>query len=265
MKPIIFEIFGISIYSYGLMLAISFLVGLFIATRLARKSGINPDVISNLAIWIMIISVVGAKLLYILTNLNDYLTDPSQLLQIRSGGFAFYGGLIPSLIFTYWYLKRKKLPLWKVMDCMAPSTAIGLGITRIGCFLAGCCYGKPTKVPWGVRFPADSYAACHYGPTHHIHPTQLYSSFAGFALFAILMFLWKRRPFDGAVTWSFFLIYSIYRPIIEIFRGDPERGFIFGLSTSQFLSIPLFFLALFMLFTLWKRAEAKGKISKNKK
>jgi len=251
MHPVLFHIWKLHIYSYGLMIAIGILVGLFLARRQAMLEGINPDKIVDIAFYILLAALIGSRLLFVLTNFGEYAADPIKILKIWEGGLVFYGGLIPAVAIGIWYIKRLGLPLWQVTDLFAPSVAIGHAFGRIGCFLAGCCYGTPSSLPWAVTF-TDPRSLAPQGI--HLHPTQLYSSLGLFAIFAFLIWLRKRRTFPGELLWSYTLVYSIVRFFMEFLRGDP-RGSVLGglLSSAQAIGIFLAGISVVMLLYLRKR------------
>ncbi len=241
MYPRLVEIGGFELYTYGLLVAIGFIVGLSIAARLAARDGISRDDTWNLGLVVLVAALVGAKLLMIATEYQYYIARPSELFSLatlRSGG-AFYGGLLFALAAAALYMRAKQMPGWKTADAFAPGIALGHSIGRLGCFSAGCCYGEPTDLPWGVVF-TDRFANETIGVPLGIslHPTQLYEAGAELAIFFLLLVIVRRRRFDGEVILSYLIFYSAARFAIEYFRGDP-RGFLFGgmLSTSQFLSI----------------------------
>lgn len=256
--PIPFTDITIPIASYGVMLAISFLVGIYIASKNWEKLGYDPEFVVNTSIWGMIFVLVGARLFYTVQNHSEYfsLTYPSKILnvfKVWEGGLVFYGGLIGGVIGTIIYVRKKGQPVLDFLDSIAPSIGLGHFFTRIGCFLNGCCYGRPTDLPWGVKFPPGSNPARHY--TGHIHPTQLYESLSGIVLFTILYFLFKNRKFKGQVFFSYLLMYSVIRFTIEFFRGDSIRGVYGPLSTSQWIGVIIFPFALFFLYYL-RRSSA---------
>jgi phosphatidylglycerol:prolipoprotein diacylglycerol transferase len=206
----------------------------------------------DLGIWIIVSALVGAKLLLLIVEFKRYWQDPRELLALLQSGGVFYGGLILAVVVALWYLRRHRMPIWVTCDVFAPGIALGHVIGRLGCFLAGCCWGKETTVPWSVVF-TDDFARVNVGTPLdvHLHPTQLYES--GAELVILLGLLWfekKGRSFPGRTFWGYMLLYGISRFIIEFFRGDP-RGTVFGvLSTSQFISILLVPLSLVMLWRL---------------
>lgn len=230
MHPVLFKIGSITIYSYGVLLALAFGIGIHIARKRAMRVGISSKIIMDLGVYVLISSLIGARLLYVLTNLNEYKTHPLEAIFSRYG-FVFYGGLILATIVGSWYLKRQKLPIWEIADVIAPAIAIGQSIGRMGCFLNGCCYGKSTTLPWGVMLPVrDSLAITS------IHPTQLYSSVSDLIIFGVLSCLWKRRRFNGQIFLSYLILYSTARFIIEMYRGDNPYIFL-HLTLSQIISL----------------------------
>jgi phosphatidylglycerol---prolipoprotein diacylglyceryl transferase len=257
MHPKLLEIGPVSIYSYGLLLAVAFLAGLSLAGRRARRQGLNADRVLDLGIYIIIAAVIGGKLLLLLTDFRQFAERPSELFSLAQSGGVFYGGLILAVLVSVWYIRRHHLPLWRTCDVFAPGIALGHAIGRVGCLMAGCCYGRPTSAPWGIVF-SDAFAANFVGtPLHvHLHPTQLYESAAELLILAALLAMEKRgRAFGGRTFWAYVLFYAVARFVIEFFRGD-DRGMLFGVSTSQFISLILAPLAIAMLVWLGRRREA---------
>jgi phosphatidylglycerol:prolipoprotein diacylglycerol transferase len=257
MHPRLLELGPISIYSYGLLLAVAFLAGLSLAGRRARRQGLNPERVLDLGIYIIIAAVIGGKLLLLLTDFKQFAERPSELFSLAQSGGVFYGGLILAVLVSVWYIRRHHLPLWRTCDVFAPGIALGHAIGRIGCLMAGCCYGRETSAPWGIVF-SDAFAASYVGTPLHVrlHPTQLYESAAELLILAVLLAMEKRgRAFGGRTFWAYVLLYAIARFVIEFFRGD-DRGMLFGVSTSQFISLILAPLAIAMLVWLGRRREA---------
>jgi len=250
MYPILFRLGQFNFYAYGVLIAIAFIVGLILVTLHARKEGIPFERVVDLFFTILFSGILGSRLLFILVNLDLYRQNPLQIFRIGEGGLVFYGGLILAVSVSFGYMKWHRLPVWKIADLFTPPLALGLFLTRIGCFLAGCCYGKETFLPWGVIFKDPNSLARLNVP---LHPTQLYDAFNGLGIFLLLTWLSGRKAFHGQIFWSFLLLYSITRFLIEVFRGDP-RGFLFGdlLSTSQGIGILVAILSLFMLIYLKK-------------
>jgi phosphatidylglycerol:prolipoprotein diacylglycerol transferase len=254
MFPRLLELGPITLYSYGLLLALAYLAGLRLALIRARARGLNGDRVMDLGIWIIVSALVGAKLLLLYQDWHLFTTDPRQLLSLAQSGGVFYGGLILAVVVALWYIRRHQLPMWTTTDVFAPGIALGHVIGRIGCFLAGCCYGKETTVPWSVVF-TDPFALANAGtPLNvHLHPTQLYESGAEAVILAGLLYFEKRgRAFPGRTFWSYMLAYAVSRFVIEFFRGDRGRGLYFGdaVSLSQIISIVLVPLSVVMLWWL---------------
>jgi phosphatidylglycerol:prolipoprotein diacylglycerol transferase len=258
MYPRLFEIGPITIYTYGLLLALAYLGGLQLALVRGRRRGLDPTRIMDLGIWIIISALVGAKAMLLLLEWRHFTEDPRDLLSLAQSGGVFYGGLILAVSVALWYLWRHRMPMWTVCDVFAPGIALGHVIGRFGCFFAGCCYGRATDVPWAITF-TDPFAHDNVGTPLgvHLHPTQLYEAGAELLILGVLLATEnKGRPFPGRTFWSYMLMYGVSRFIVEIFRGDP-RGVVFGvLSTSQFISLCIVPLSLLMLFILSRRAPS---------
>lgn len=248
MYPILLQIGSLKIHTYGVFIALAFLVGIVLAFREARRMGEQPDKILDLAFYVIVAAIVGSRLLYIIIYYEYYLENPLDILKIWNGGLVFYGGFIPALLVAVWYIRKNSMPMWKVTDIVAPSIAVGQAIGRIGCFFAGCCFGRETTLPWAVVFNHPECLAKQGVP---LHPTQLYSSANAFLIFLILTFVKRFKKFDGLLIWLYVLLYAITRSFIELFRGD-ARGAVVGgvLSTSQFIAIIMGAVSIFMLFYL---------------
>lgn len=262
MYPEIFHIGSFPINTYGVFLAIAFLCAILISVRLAARDGLPKEKIYDLSLWMLLASLVGSKVLMLFTE-PEYRDNPMQLLSLdflRSGG-VFYGGLIGAVLMGYFLMKRYKLPWWPTADACAPGIAIGSFFGRQGCFAAGCCWGKPTTLPWGVKFSALGHQVTGVPIDTHLHPTQLYESFAMLIVFFFLLWLHKRKLFSGQVILFYALLYSIVRFAIEFVRDDP-RGDILGvtsltgLSTSQIISLVVGITAAVLLFIKWRRTNA---------
>lgn len=254
MHPRLFELGPITVYTYGVLLAAAYLLGLRLAMVRARARNLDQTRVLDLGIYIIISALVGAKLLLLVTDFRTYLSNPRELLTLVRVAGVFYGGLILAVVVAIWYIRRIGLPLWTTCDVFAPGIALGHVVGRLGCFFAGCCYGKPTDQPWGVTF-TDPFANANTGTPLNVplHPTQLYEAGAEGLILAILLVTERRgRPFPGRTFWLYILLYAISRYAVEIYRGDP-RGTIGTMSTSQFISLLLIPLAIAMLFYLRRR------------
>ena len=261
MHPILFEIplgfVTIPLHTYGFMIAVGFLVSIAVMRRLAVRSKVNPDLVSDLAFWLLMTGFLGARILFIITRLDYFMRNPIDIFKVWEGGLVFFGGLISATAYGVWYVNKHKLSAWKMVDIIMPGVVTGHAFGRIGCLGAGCCYGRPTGAPWGVRLNSELVDAQFRGIP--LHPTQLYESVSLFILLAGLLYIFKRKKFDGEVGLIYFMVYPIIRSIVEIFRGDSIRGFIIEdvLSTSQFISIFVFAGALAVLVYRLKKANEK--------
>ena len=262
MYPEIFHIGSFPINTYGVFLAIAFLCAILVAVRLAARDGLPRERIYDLSLWMLLGGLIGSKILMLFTE-PEYRDHPLQLLSLdflRSGG-VFYGGLIGAVLTGYFLMKRYKLPWWKTADACAPGIAIGNFFGRQGCFAAGCCWGKPTSLPWGVKFTDLGHQITGVPTDVYLHPTQLYESFAMLIVFLFLLWMHRRKRFNGQVILLYALLYSIVRFAIEFVRDDP-RGDIFGLttltglSTSQMISLVVGIAAAVLLVIRWRRANA---------
>src|SRR6185436_13384548 len=262
MYPELFRIGSFPINTYGVFLALAFLCAILIAVRLARRDGLPGDKIYDLSLWMLLASLIGSKVLMLFTE-PEYRDHPLSLFSLdflRSGG-VFYGGLLGAVIAGYFLIKRYRIDWWKTADACAPGIAIGNFFGRLGCFSAGCCWGKPTTLPWGVKFTELGHEITGVPTDAYLHPTQLYESFSMLIVFFFLLWLHKHKRFSGQVILLYALLYSIIRFLIEFLRDDP-RGDLFGLttrtglSTSQLISIVVGIGALVLLIIRWRRAAA---------
>lgn len=244
MYPELFRIGTFPVTTYGIFLAVGMLVALYATSRLAARDGLPKDRIYDLGLWVLVGGLVGSKILMILVEPGVQIFTLDFL---RSGG-VFYGGLLGGFLAVVILIRLYKLPFWKVADAFAPGVALGQAFGRQGCFSAGCCWGKETLLPWGVHFTdlGHEYTGVPiYGPDGSdlfLHPTQLYESFIMLAVFGFLVYLHRKKKFDGQILIAYGIIYSIVRFSIEFIRDDP-RGDLFGfttltgLSTSQGISL----------------------------
>jgi phosphatidylglycerol:prolipoprotein diacylglycerol transferase len=262
MYPELFRIGNFPINTYGVFLALAFLCAILITVKLAARDALPREKIYDLCLWMLLSSLVGSKILMLFTE-PEYRDHPWQLLSLdflRSGG-VFYGGLIGAILTGYLLMRRYKLPWWKTADACAPGIAIGNFFGRQGCFAAGCCWGKPTNLPWGVKFTELGHEITGVPNDVYLHPTQLYESFAMLIVFFFLLWLHKHRRFSGQVILLYALLYSVVRFFIEFLRDDP-RGDLFGLttltglSTSQLISLIIGIGALVILIVRWRRKGA---------
>jgi phosphatidylglycerol:prolipoprotein diacylglycerol transferase len=242
--PRLFHIANFSLPTYGLLVATGVLIGLWISVRNSEKQGINGDDAWNLGILVVLAGILGAKILLIVNEWDSYSGNWRQIFSLntlQSGG-VFSGGLIGALLMAAWYMRKRHMPALRTCDGFAPGLAFGHVLGRFGCFAAGCCYGKHTDHFWGVTFTnplANSWAGTPLN--ERLEPTQLIEAAAEFFNFVLLMWLLKRKKFDGQVFASFMILYGIERYFIEFLRGDPGRGEVLGgvMSGTQLISICL--------------------------
>lgn len=248
--------------TYGLLLALSFIIGLLVMSRLAGRDGLDRQKVYDLGLWVLAASLVGSKLLLVLTEWDDYSARGFREIFTRdfllSAG-VYYGGFLAAILTSVGVMWKYSLPWWRTADAFAPGIAIGQMIGRLGCFSAGCCWGKPTTAWCGVHFSDRGHEVTNV-PTvvaHladpiqqnvwaerlggllspiRLHPTQLYESAAMLLIFLLLLLLFRHRRFHGQVMLAYVMLYAIARFIIEFWRDDP-RGEVLGISTSQFIAV----------------------------
>jgi phosphatidylglycerol:prolipoprotein diacylglycerol transferase len=267
MHPVLLRIGSFSLSTYGVAMALGFLVAILLGMRLARRQGISVNALLDLFFWILVSSLVGARLLFVLLNLGQYLRictapaeprttwqaiyDCTRGLHLWEGGFTYFGGFIAALAVSLWYSRRHGLSFVRVADLCTPLLALGHFFGRLGCFFAGCCYGKATTSALGVPFPPQSLAfqemvvrgtlALTAGATPALHPTQLYEALTELCIFAALMVVVRRKRYHGQLLVLYLLLYPAARAMIELFRGDPDRRYLVELATptlNQWLGVP---------------------------
>lgn len=264
MFPELFKIpgLGVTISTYGLLLAIAFITALWLTAQLAARDQLPKSRVYDLGLYILASALVGSKLLMIITEWGAYGGDWRRILSfdlLRSGG-VYFGGFLAALVASVILMRRWHLPWARTADAFAPGIAIGHAVGRLGCFSAGCCWGVPTNSWIGARFTEKANELTGVPIDTPLVPTQLIEAAANFALFGVLLWVWKRRKFEGQVIYSYLILYSIARFTIEFWRDDP-RGELLGLSTSQVISIAMFVLGAVMMIYHWRRtrkAEAPG-------
>ena len=261
MYPELFHIGSFPVNTYGVLLALAFLAALFVAARLGARDGLQRERVFDLGLWMLLGGLVGSKLLLMLAE-PEYASNPWQLVSLdflRSGG-VWYGGFLGGLLTGVFLIRRYKLPFWKVTDAFAPGVALGQAIGRQGCFAAGCCWGKPTSLPWGVEFGELAHHITGVPTGVHLHPTQLYESAACAVIFFVLLRLHRRKRFAGEVIAAYAVLYGLTRFLIEFVRDDPRGDIagltsLTGLSTSQLIS--LFVVAAGLVFLFLRRRRVR--------
>jgi phosphatidylglycerol---prolipoprotein diacylglyceryl transferase len=242
MHPILFNIGWFHLPTYGVLLVSGILGGIYTAMRLGRRVGMDPYLVLDFCTWMVLVALVGAKVLMVLTEWSYYRDNPREIFSFSTflAGGVFYGGFLAALIFAIWYVRVQKLSFWKMTDVLAPGVALGQSIGRLGCFSAGCDYGRATTAPWGVVFTstfAHDVTGVPLGV--RLHPAQLYESLATLMIFGLLLWWFPKRKKDGDVFLSYVGLYAGARFFLEFLRGDDDRGFVFHhlLSTSQFIAL----------------------------
>jgi len=253
MHPVLFNLGPLTIHTYGALIAAAFVASISLAAHEAKRKGIEPERVMDLGLYIMAAAIIGSRLMQVAVEYRYYLAHPVEIFQIWKGGLVFYGGFIAAVFTAIWFLRKHNLPVWKVGDIVAPSIPLGQAIGRLGCLAAGCCYGRPTDLPWCVTFSnPDSLAPLGVC----LHPSQVYESIGSLGIFIFLYAYRKRTAFEGQLFWMYVLMYSVLRFSLEFLRGDIERGFVelggFNLSTSQAVAVFAFLTAVVMMTRLKK-------------
>lgn len=238
MYPEICRIGPFTVYAYGLMLVFAFFICSFLVVCEAKRQEVSPEIIFNLSFLVFISGIIGARILYVIENLYFYLKNPLEIIALQEGGLSWFGGLILAIILTIRYLKKKKLPIYKIFDLVVPFVALGQAIGRIGCLLNGCCFGKVSR--FGIYFTIHKLV---------LIPTQIYSSLILIFIFVFLRFLQDRPHKEGQIFFTYLILYCLKRFFIEFWRADNPKIFL-GLTIFQFLSSIIFFFALIKLFLI---------------
>ena len=244
MHPVLFQIGSVTVYTYGVLVAIGVVVGVWLASQEASRAGLSPIRVWNLGIYGILVALIASKLWLILSSWDYYSENPREIFSaatLQSGG-TFYGGLIGGILWTVFYTRREHMPLLPTLDVSAAPVALGHAIGRLGCFAAGCCYGKPASVPWAVTFTSAVATRISGTPLHvALHPTELYEAGAEFANFAILYWLGRRSHVPGQAVGIYLALYGLERGLIEFVRDDPGRTLLFHdtISLMQIVSVAM--------------------------
>lgn len=261
MHSVLVKIGPLTIRGYGLMLALAMLCGMYLAMWRARRAGVEPNKVESLSLYLIVAAVVGARLFYVAFHWHEFSDDlldivnPIHEYELGCSGLVFYGGLILAVLVSVLYARRERLSFWVLADVFAPSIALGIFLTRIGCFLHGCCHGKPCDLPWGVTFPPESPAGYEF-PNIPLHPSQLYSSLYGLLIFGILIFVERYKRSEGFTFWILVGLYGIARFSVDFVRYYDSMLVDVGgihLTVNQWISAGLFVLACVMFWRLGRR------------
>ncbi|HWE24989.1 MAG TPA: prolipoprotein diacylglyceryl transferase [Myxococcales bacterium] len=273
---------AIPAHTYGILIAIAFLLAMQLAGRAAQRAGLDRERVMDLCFWILLAAMIGSRVLFIIVNWDEYARNPGDIFAIWKGGLVFYGGFIGAVLVSVWYMRKHQMSFFPYADAIIPSVAIGHAIGRLGCFSAGCCWGGAcdAHLPWAARFPPESLAyqsqlaarliqpgALHTIP---IHPTQLYESLGELCIFVVLTLWASRKRFHGELLALYLMLYAPLRATIETMRGDEERGRVFSflgaaargawwnLSTSELISVGIFAAGVALYVLLSRRAGGRA-------
>jgi phosphatidylglycerol---prolipoprotein diacylglyceryl transferase len=252
LHKIAFEIGPVTVTWFGILVATGFLAGLWTASRRARRVNFQPDTILDLGPWLLLGAIVGARAVFVATYWPEVFAGRPiyEIFMVQRGGIVYYGGLIGASLACIIFARLKKLPLWRLADVLAPSVALGSFFGRWGCLMNGCCYGRPTTLPWGIQFPKghDTYP-------DYVHPTEIYDSLLNFALYGLLAWLYRRRKFDGQVFGVYLIGYAALRSFVEKFRGDyTQEHYWKGMTPAQLISIGICAAGILLLWIQWRHA-----------
>jgi prolipoprotein diacylglyceryl transferase len=259
----------VPIFAYGVMLGTAMVGGWFLVMRFAKQDGLPLEAAGAIYMWSAVWSLIGSRLLHVVIEHETYLKNPVEIFKIWNGGLVAYGGMIVGTLSCVFLCRKRNVPLLQWADVAAPSVVLGTAVTRVGCLMFGCDYGKTTNVPWAIRFPGPSDMAARGSPAFQdhvsrgwidrtsewslsVHPTQIYESLVGLSLFGLLVLIRHYRRFSGQVFVAWIIGYGVLRSIIEVFRGDEDRG-VSVLSTSQFIGIGSSLFGVVLLVLLWRR------------
>jgi phosphatidylglycerol:prolipoprotein diacylglycerol transferase len=265
MHPFIFQtdLFGLlaepwSLHAYGLLIAVGFLIAMSLSRRQAEREGEDPEQMVDLTFYLLLAGLIGARIVFIITQLPSFMARPYEIVMFWRGGLVWYGGFLGAVGYLIYHCRRTTTPFFKTVDILIPPMALAHAFGRLGCLCAGCCFGRPAQLPWSIVFPPGSMAQqAQYGmgmvramaPSVPVHPTQLYEAGAELGMFALLLLMRRNKRFHGQLFLVWVALYPILRSIIEMFRGDKERG-VYYLSTSQYISIGVGAMALVLFFVL---------------
>ncbi|MEJ2720315.1 MAG: prolipoprotein diacylglyceryl transferase [bacterium] len=255
MYPILIKLGWFNVYSFGFMLALSFLIGIYISSLRGKKFGVEPQHVLDLSVYIIVAGVVGSRLLYVVFHFDEY-NRFIDIFALWQGGATLYGGFLLAIFVGYVFSVKRKIDFFLLGDIIAPALALGIMLTRVGCFLSGCCFGKMTELPWGVVFPPQSpagYYASEYAAEHSLsvvalHPAQLYASGFGLITFVLLLAFQRQLSKRGATFGALLVLYGVFLFTLDFFRYyEANMRVLAGLTLNQFISIGLFAIGLYLL------------------
>jgi phosphatidylglycerol:prolipoprotein diacylglycerol transferase len=254
MHPILFHLGPVPVYSFGLFVTLGFIAGIALAYRLAKRDGLPAEGIVDASVWILLGSIAGARLFFVLLNWTTFNGHWIEALSTWRGGMTFHGGLVGGVLTGAVYAWRKRLPFWALADAVAPGLALGYAVGRIGCLLNGCCYGGPTNLPWAMVFRDTD----HGGFTPPSHPVQIYASLINLGICGLLIAIYRRRVVTGQVLVSYLVLYSLYRFGVEFLRkGFTAQEMAFGLTQAQVASLAVAAAGTAALIVMLRTARAR--------
>ena len=255
MHQVALEIGSLRIHWYGVLVAAGFLAGLWTASRRALKAGVPAETVLDLGPWLIVGGILGARAWYVIAFWRqEFASQPwTEVFMIHHGGQVFYGGLIGGVAAGLIFIWRRKLPLWRVADVLAPSIALGQAFGRLGCLMNGCCYGRACTLPWAIHFPKD-----HETGGVGIHPTQIYEALFDASLYALLAVRFDRRKHDGQIFGLYLVLYSVGRSVIEMFRGDYAVRYLGWFTPAQVFSVVLLVAGGIILWRLRSKDSARA-------
>jgi phosphatidylglycerol:prolipoprotein diacylglycerol transferase len=252
--PTLFHVGPVAVHSYGTLLMVGFVAGILLAGREAKRLGLGSELAVDLGLWALVAGVVGARATFVALNWKDFSARPVEALYVwQVGGLSFHGGLLGGVVAAGLLARRRRVSFWSLADMAAAGLALGYGITRFGCFLNGCCYGRPTSLPWGVRFPLFPDSAITTEPSH---PTQIYAALGSFLILAVLLWMRPRLSVRGQLFLLYLLLYSVLRAAIEVLRkGYTAQVLVDGVTQAQAASAVIFVGALAGLMWLGRKSR----------
>lgn len=263
MHPELFQLGPVHLRTFGAAMAAAFLVGTWLGLREARRLGLDEDRFVNVILVTLVAAVIGARGLYVIEHLAEFRSEWGSVFALWQGGLTLYGGVVTGTFAGLVAARRLGLPRWLVADALTPSLALGMMLGRLGCWFNGCCYGHPTLLPWGVRFPHDSFAYLEFGDTP-VHPSQLYNAGLGLLMFAVVWAVRKRVRTPGVLFWSFLLVFAIARIPIDMTRAYEADAVLvrtgaLSVTESQLTSAALVLFSVLMLVRLRRESPAAAR------
>jgi phosphatidylglycerol:prolipoprotein diacylglycerol transferase len=259
MYPILYKFGPVHLYTYGFFLALAFLAAILVSGKEARRLGLPVGRFYDLCFYIILAAIIGSRLFYVIVNFGFFLQHPLKIFSLWEGGLVFHGGLIVAVAAAFFFIRRYSLPWRTTFDALAVGMPLGVALGRVGCFMAGCCFGKPTDVPWAVTF-TDPNTLCPLRVP--IHPAQLYEAFLSLGIFGVILWLRKRKSYEGQLVLIYFLLAGLVRFTVEFFRAptslDPRGPELFlGMPLTQVLALGIALLSGAVLWWAWRRSLHK--------